>query len=269
MEATAFFEKKVSLNAKDLNKVGRTAKMDDLIMDKLRELLEDKCSEHGFVLPGTLALVSRSMGYFEPGRFTGDAVYYVKASGQVLYPADGVRVIGEVLRKNKMGLYAIYRNALHIQLPRDLHMEGDMADLFDSIQIGDTIEIELKKSLFHVNDPHILTNGLFIAKKEPGGQGEEKKEEEGGEEEKEEEEEEEEESDEEEEEESDEEEEEDDDEEEEESGEEDIEEEERGSNATSGTASGSNTTSGTASGSNATSGTTSGSNATSGTRTSA
>jgi hypothetical protein len=29
MEATAFFEKKVSLNAKDLNKVGRTAKMDD------------------------------------------------------------------------------------------------------------------------------------------------------------------------------------------------------------------------------------------------
>ena len=241
MEATAFFEKKVSLNAKDLNKVGRTAKMDDLIMDKLRELLEDKCSEHGFVLPGTLALVSRSMGYFEPGRFTGDAVYYVKASGQVLYPADGVRVIGEVLRKNKMGLYAVYRNALRIQLPRDLHMEGDIADQFDSIQIGDTIEIELKKSLFHVNDPNILTNGIFIAKKEPGAQVvEEKVEEE--EEKKEEEESEEEESEEEEseEEEEEEEEEEDDDEEEEESGEEDIEEEERGSNATSGTTSGSN-----------------------------
>jgi hypothetical protein len=248
MEATAFFEKKVSLNAKDLNKVGRTAKMDDLIMDKLRELLEDKCSEHGFVLPGTLALVSRSMGYFEPGRFTGDAVYYVKASGQVLYPADGVRVIGEVLRKNKMGLYAVYRNALRIQLPRDLHMEGDIADQFDSIQIGDTIEIELKKSLFHVNDPNILTNGIFIAKKEPGAQvveekveeaeeAEEKKEEEeeSDEEESEEEESKEEESEEEEEEE------EDDDEEEEESGEEDIEEEERGSNATSGTTSGTRT----------------------------
>lgn len=103
MEATAFFEKKVSLNAKDLNRVGRTAKMDDLIMGKLRELIEDKCSEHGFVLPGTLGLVSRSMGYFEPGRFTGDAVYYVKASGQVLYPADGVRIVGEVLRKEQDG----------------------------------------------------------------------------------------------------------------------------------------------------------------------
>ena len=253
MEATAFFEKKVSLNAKDLNKVGRTAKMDDLVMDKLRELLEDKCSEHGFVLPGTLALVSRSMGYFEPGRFTGDAVYYVKASGQVLYPADGVRVIGEVLRKNKMGLYAIYRNALHIQLPRDLHMEAFMADLFDSIQIGDTIEIELKQSLFHVNDPHILTNGLFIAKKEPGAQvvEEESKEEESKEEEEEVEESEEEES---EEEESEEEEEEEESEEEEEESEEEEEEEEEesGSNTTSGTKSGSNTTSGTKSGPNTT-----------------
>jgi len=168
MEATAFFEKKISLNAKDLNKVGRTAKMDDLIMEKLRELVEDKCSEHGFVLPGTLALVSRSMGYFEPGRFTGDAVYYVKASGQVLYPADGVRIVGDVLRKNKMGLYANYRNGLRIQLPRDFHMEGEMADLFDSIQIGDTIEIELKKALFQINDPFILTNGLFIGKKAAG-----------------------------------------------------------------------------------------------------
>ena len=254
MEATAFFEKKVSLNAKDLNKVGRTAKMDDLVMDKLRELLEDKCSEHGFVLPGTLALVSRSMGYFEPGRFTGDAVYYVKASGQVLYPADGVRVIGEVLRKNKMGLYAIYRNALHIQLPRDLHMEGDMADLFDSIQIGDTIEIELKKSLFHVNDPHILTNGLFIAKKEPGAQvvEEESKEEESKEEEEEVEESEEEEEEVEESEVEESEEEESEEEEEESEEEEEEEEEESGSNTTSGTKSGSNTTSGTKSGSNTT-----------------
>jgi len=179
MEATAFFEKKVTLNAKDLNKVGRSAKMDDLIMGKLRELVEDKCSEHGFVLPGTLALVSRSMGYFEPGRFTGDAVFYVKASAQVLYSADGVRVVGEVLRKNKMGLYAVYRNALRIQLPRDLHMGEGMADLFDGIQIGDTIEIELKKSLFQINDPFILTNGLLIGKKRADeGTTEEKEEEE-------------------------------------------------------------------------------------------
>ena len=104
MESVAFFEKKVSLNAKDLNKIGKDAKIDDIILKKLREKLENKCSEHGFVIPETLVLLSRSMGYFEPGRFTGDAVYYVKAEGKVYYPADGTVIVGEVLKKNKMGL---------------------------------------------------------------------------------------------------------------------------------------------------------------------
>jgi len=165
MEATSFFEKKISLNAKDLNKIGKSATINTLVLEKIREKLEDKCSEHGFVLPGTLELLSRSMGYFEPARFTGDAIYYVKAQGQVLYPADGVRVVGEVIRKNKMGLYVVYRNALRIQVPRDLHLTDELADMFEDIAIGDTVEVELKKSLFQINDPFILTNGIFISKK--------------------------------------------------------------------------------------------------------
>ena len=184
MEATAFFEKKISLNAKDLNKIGKSATINTLVLEKIREKLEDKCSEHGFVLPGTLELLSRSMGYFEPARFTGDAIYYVKAQGQVLYPADGVRVVGEVIRKNKMGLYVVYRNALRIQVPRDLHLTDELADMFEDIAIGDTVEVELKKSLFQINDPFILTNGIFISKKsEATGVPETKEAEEGEEEE--------------------------------------------------------------------------------------
>ena len=187
MEATAFFEKKISLNAKDLNKIGKSATINTLVLEKIREKLEDKCSEHGFVLPGTLELLSRSMGYFEPARFTGDAIYYVKAQGQVLYPADGVRVVGEVIRKNKMGLYVVYRNALRIQVPRDLHLTDELADMFEDIAIGDTVEVELKKSLFQINDPFILTNGIFISKKsEATGVPETKEAEEGEEEEEEE-----------------------------------------------------------------------------------
>jgi hypothetical protein len=132
-------------------------------MEKLREVLENKCSEHGFVVPNTLKLISRSMGYFENGRFTGDAVYHIKSEGRVILPADGVHVIGTVLRKNRMGLYITYRDALRIQVPRDLHLENEE---FDSITIGDTVEVELKKSLFQINDEYILTNGLFIGKRE-------------------------------------------------------------------------------------------------------
>ena len=75
MEITAFFEKKVSLNAKDLNKVGASNTVADLLIQKLSAMMDSKCSEHGYVLPGTLELISRSVGYFEAARFTGDAVY--------------------------------------------------------------------------------------------------------------------------------------------------------------------------------------------------
>jgi hypothetical protein len=160
MEATAFFERKVGLTPKDLTALkGKT--VNDVLQIKLKELLENKCSEHGFVLPGTVELISRSMGYYEHARFTGDTVYYIKSKGKVLYPGDGIRVSGEVIRKNKLGLYVVHRDALRIQVPRDLHIGNDE---FDSVEVGDIVDIEIKKSRFQINDPFILTNGLFIRK---------------------------------------------------------------------------------------------------------
>ena len=163
MESTVFFEKKLSLTPKNINKIGKTATIQDILTEKLRESLENKCSEHGFVLPGSLKLISRSMGHFENGRFTGDAVYHVKAEGRVILPADGIRVVGTVLRKNRAGLYVTYRDALRIQVPRDMHLGNEE---FESVEIGDAVEVELKMSLFQINDEFILTNGLFLGKRE-------------------------------------------------------------------------------------------------------
>jgi hypothetical protein len=164
MEATAFFERKVGLTPRDISSL-KSKTVNDILKERLAESIENKCSEHGFVLPGSLEIISRSMGYFEQARFTGDAVYYVKAKGQVLYPADGIRVTGEVIRKNKLGLYVVHRDALRIQIPRDLHIGNEE---FDSVEIGDTVEVEIKKSRFQVNDPFVLTNGLFVGKREEG-----------------------------------------------------------------------------------------------------
>jgi hypothetical protein len=105
------------------------------------------------------------MGYFESARFTGDAVYYVKLEGKIVYPADGVRVIGEVIRKNKMGLYVDYRKAIRIQVPRDLHIGSEE---YEDVEVGDNIEVELKRSKFQINDPYILASAMFIEKKSDG-----------------------------------------------------------------------------------------------------
>jgi DNA-directed RNA polymerase subunit E'/Rpb7 len=164
METLAFFEKKINLRPEDLNKIDGTTTVNTLLEQKIKSRLENKCSEHGFVIPDTVKLISHSVGYFEPARFTGDAVYYVKAQGQVLYPADGIVVDGEVVRKNKMGLYVNHRNGLRIQVPRDLNLTDQLKEEFEMVEVGDIVRVTLKKSLFQINDEYILTNGLFIKK---------------------------------------------------------------------------------------------------------
>jgi hypothetical protein len=161
MESTAFFEKKINLTPGEFNEV-KNESIDSLLEKKAKQLIENKCSEQGFVLSGTIKLLSRSMGYFESARFTGDAVYYVKLEGKIVYPADGVRVVGEVIRKNKMGLYVDYRKAVRIQVPRDLHIGSEE---YEEVEVGDTIEVELKRSKFQINDPYILASAIFIEKK--------------------------------------------------------------------------------------------------------
>jgi hypothetical protein len=161
MESVAFFEKKISLSPSEFNEIKNNS-IDSLLEKKAKELVENKCSEQGFILSGTVKLLSRSMGYFESARFTGDSVYYVKLEGKVIYPADGIRVIGEVIRKNKMGLYIDYRKAIRIQVPRDLHIGSEE---YEEVDVGDTVEVELKRSKFQINDPYILASGIFITKK--------------------------------------------------------------------------------------------------------
>ena len=161
MESTAFFEKKINLSPSEFNEVKHES-IESLLEKKAKQLIESKCSEQGFVLPGTIKLISRSMGYFEAARFTGDANYYLKLEGTVVYPADGVRVICEVIRKNKMGLYADYNNAIRIQVPRDLHIGSEE---YEEVEVGDIIEVELKRSKFQINDPYILASAIFITKK--------------------------------------------------------------------------------------------------------
>ena len=161
MESIAFFEKKICLTPSDFNKIKKIS-IDDIILQKAKEMMEKKCSENGFVLPGFLKLISRSIGRFEDGNKTGDAVYHVKLEGKIVYPADGIIVIGEVKRKNKMGLYVKHKKGIRIQIPRDFHIGNKE---YDSVEVGDHIEVELKRSKFQINDPYILASGIFISKK--------------------------------------------------------------------------------------------------------
>ncbi len=160
METTAIFEKKIAIEPKDLNKVSERS-VDDIVLDKLKVLLDRRCSQHGWVIPNTMKLISRSMCQAESGRFTGSMVTWVQVEARVIYPTDGIMILGDVIKKNKMGMFVLYKDAIHIMIPRDLHLGSDE---YDEVSIGDTVEVELKKSSFQVNDTHILSVGIFHRK---------------------------------------------------------------------------------------------------------
>jgi hypothetical protein len=94
----------------------------------------------------------------DSGRFSGDWAFLVKAKGRILHPPEGTVVEVEVLKSNKMGVYAIYENAIRLMIPRDLHIGNEE---FDNLKVGDTISVEIKKSRFQLRDPFIVSVGMF------------------------------------------------------------------------------------------------------------
>jgi DNA-directed RNA polymerase subunit E'/Rpb7 len=156
MDHTAIFEEQVPLTPKDLR--NEIKNIDSLLEQKLQAKLEGRCSRHGYVLPGSIEILSRSMGIVEKGRFTGSVLFHVQAEGQVLNPPDGLILEGEVIRKNKMGIYVNYRDAIRVIVPRDLNIGNEE---FEMVSVGDTVQVEVKKSRFQVNDEYILSVGLF------------------------------------------------------------------------------------------------------------
>jgi len=163
MNHTAIFEEQVPLTPRDLSR--DIASIDEELASKLKKNLEGKCSRHGYVIPDTVSILSRSMGAFEKGRFTGSIIFHVQAEGEVLNPPEGSILEGAVIRKNKMGIYVSYSvkggdDAIRVIVPRDLHIGSDE---FEKVEIGQRVRVQIKKSRFQINDPYILSVGVFLS----------------------------------------------------------------------------------------------------------
>jgi DNA-directed RNA polymerase subunit E'/Rpb7 len=189
MEVQSSFETKVTLTPEDLTLLANNksrdgmakkrdgyGSIDQVIEKKIKESYEGKCSRSGYVLPNSVKLLSRSVGMIEKGRFTGDILFYAEATCKVYQPPEGVILAGRVTHKNRMGIYVDYSDhAIRVMVPRDLHIGNEE---FDSIDVGDLVKVEIKKSRYQVNDISILSVGVFKGRaQKPGYYGFEGKEE--------------------------------------------------------------------------------------------
>lgn len=157
---TIYLDERIVLTPSELNIIRSADSIKDLLLTKLREKHEGKCNANGYIRPGSIELLARSMGLAENGRFTGDILYDCKIKCEVLYPTADTELDAQVIKVNKMGAYAVYENAIRILLPRDLHLGNEA---FENIKEGDVIHVRIDRSRFQTNDLFIMAVGSYIA----------------------------------------------------------------------------------------------------------
>jgi hypothetical protein len=157
-----YLDQRVALSPNEMSRAA--GDMDGFLVNKLRSTLEGKCCTHGWVLPGSTSILSRSMGGAEHGRFTGDFLFQCKVKIACYQPIAEQRVDARVLLVNKLGAYVLIvdqgelREAARILLPREYH-EGNAE--FDALQPGAGIKVKILTFRFQANDSFINAVGTY------------------------------------------------------------------------------------------------------------
>lgn len=162
---SATFDLKVSLTPQEMNRIRVVSETDDplypVLLQSVKSKLESRCSTHGWVVPESVAILSRSMGHLENGRYTGNIIFHVQLRADVLNPANGDRITARIETVNEMGIMAIYSHTIsdvQYEAIKVLVVKDERVD-FSKMSKGEDISVRLQKSRFQINDEHILSVG--------------------------------------------------------------------------------------------------------------
>lgn len=159
MYNSVYLDERVALTPMEIGSISSAESISEMLTKKLKEKHESKCNANGYVKPGSVSILARSMGVAENGRFTGNLLFDCKIKCDVFYPIGGAEIEATVIKVNKMGAYVHYDEAIRILLPRDLHV-GNVE--FDTIEEGKNVRVRLERSRFQANDPYIMGVGVLL-----------------------------------------------------------------------------------------------------------
>jgi DNA-directed RNA polymerase subunit E'/Rpb7 len=154
-----FLDDRMAVSPSELNQLKTADDFQELLLTKLRERMEGKCNSNGYVKPGSIEILDRTIGECENGRFTGNLLYDCKIKCDVLYPTADSVVEAYVIKVTKMGAWAVLEEAMRILLPRDLHLGSKE---FDGIKEGEKVKVNIQRSRFQTNDPYIMAVGKLV-----------------------------------------------------------------------------------------------------------
>jgi len=151
----------IYLKAADINN-----NIDDIILLKLRTKVEGKCLKVGYIIPGSVKILLRSMGVINNANFDGITTYKVEYMSDVCFPVIGQIIQCQVGNIDKSQVIC-YIDTPHDKSPLEIflfkqHHAGNVD--FHALEKGDIINVKVGGSKWEYRDRQIITIAQYISK---------------------------------------------------------------------------------------------------------
>lgn len=140
-------------------------KIDDIIERKLKEKVEGYCIKPGFVMQGSIKILSRSLGLMNNANFNGITTYKVRYSAEVCNPAVGqiIECIVGGIDKSQIICYIDTPNKSPVEIYLFKHHHVGNID-FSLLKEGDIVNVKIAGSKYKYRDLQIIAIAEFLNK---------------------------------------------------------------------------------------------------------
>lgn len=157
------FNTSVQLKSTEIGK-----NIDDILLSKIKNNLENMCSKHGYIKNNSIKIVKRSAGQLVVSHFNGNITYNVQCIAEICNPAHGSVLKCRVKAKNALGLLAdgFYDNIPILQIIIPKLSAGMKSEInVENVKVGEEINIEVCGKKFLLYDKYISIIGRAIKDK--------------------------------------------------------------------------------------------------------
>jgi DNA-directed RNA polymerase subunit E'/Rpb7 len=147
-----------------------TENIKQLLTEILREKYEGKCSQHGYIKPGSIRVDKCSAGYIQSFSLNGDVIYTVSYFAEICNPAINMIIACKVVNMNKFGILAeAYIQSKKTTVPvlevivakNMVNIENDVS--LDNLNVGDMIFVQVIGRKYELNDKKISIVGRTVS----------------------------------------------------------------------------------------------------------
>ena len=153
-------EEYIHIKPRELNN-----KIDDIILLKLKKLVEKKCGQYGYVMPNSIEIKTRSLGMINNASFDGKTTYKIKYIANICAPTNNqiIQCIVGTIDKSQVICYINTPDLspLEIYLFKQNHI-GNVE--FESLKENDIINVKIGGSKWQYKNIQIVCIADFLHK---------------------------------------------------------------------------------------------------------